>query len=82
MNYAISNKATAFTFLHKFVRSMGIWRGMFGFIVGTGVLDCPRKNERFVQNYVDECMLFDRFAMRIFMYSRTVGVAKRSEGVE
>ena len=39
-------------------------------------LDCPRKNERFVQNYVDECMLFDRFAMRIFVYSRTVEDAR------
>ena len=43
-------------------------REKFGFeninvdaIVGTGVLDGPYKNERFAHNYVDECVLFNKF---------------------
>ena len=30
-------------------------------IVGTDVPGGPRKNERFAHNYVDECVLFNKF---------------------
>ena len=54
----------------------GVCAQMSEQFVGTGVLDCPHKNEKFEYNYVNKCMTFYRCAILFFMYSRV------AEGVD
>ena len=43
-----------------------------GFIVGTGVLDCPLQNKKLHKNHVVEYVNFDKIIHLIFCIARTV----------